>query len=186
MNIRSIINSVYKLSDKSLDQLTDAIETVELPKGHTLLQEGKLEKYLYFLEKGIVRAYSTKGGEEVTFWFGTEGSIIFSMRNYIEKKPGYETIDLIEDCKLHRIEMGFLEGLYNQNIEIANWGRRAVEREIMLLENRLIDLQILSATERYQALMKNNPTLLQRVPLGLISSYLGITQVSLSRIRAKL
>lgn len=78
-----------------------------------------------------------------------------------------------------------MENLFRKNIEIANWGRSFLGKEIMKVENRLIEYQFANASERYEALMKNKPKLLQRVPLGIIASYLGITQVSLSRIRGK-
>lgn len=185
MDLQSIILSIYALSESSLHELVNQTETISYPKGHILSEAGKPDYYLYFLEKGIVRAYNLREGEEVTFWFGMEGSIICSMMNYIEKKPSYETIELLEDCLLHRIKTSTLEKLYSRNIELANWGRKYIEYEIIKVENRLIEQQLLSATERYDSLLKSRPTLIQRVPLGIIASYLGMTQVSLSRIRGK-
>lgn len=186
MNLRTIISSIYALSEDSLKTIVDNTEEVAYPKGHILSEAGKIEHYLYFLEKGIVRAYNIRNDEEVTFWFGTEGSIVCSMMNYIERKPSYETIELLEDCLLHRIKTDTLEDLYLQNTELANWGRKYIEHEVIKVENRLIDQLLLSATERYRSLLSSQPTLLQRVPLGIIASYLGITQVSLSRIRGKI
>ena len=185
MSIESIINSIYKISDNSVSEFTNIVQSVQYPKGHLISQAGKTDPYMYFLEKGIARAFTNHDGEEVTFWFGMEGSIICSMKNYIENKPSYESIELLEDSSLYRISTNDLSELYERNIEIANWGRKYIESEIIKTENRLIELQFMTATDRYHSLLKNNPTLLQRVPLGIIASYLGITQVSLSRIRAK-
>lgn len=185
MDIQSIITSVSPVSPKAYELIVEHLEPVTYPKGFILAEEGKIEYYLYYMEKGIARAFNNRKGEEVTFWFGLEGSIICSMMNYIEKKPGYETIELLEESSLQRVSMDVMEDLYMQNIEWANWGRKYIEREIIKTENRLIEQQIMSATERYESLIRNHPALLQRVPLGIIASYLGITQVSLSRIRAK-
>jgi len=185
LDFKSIVNSIYAVSEGSFVELEKTVELVEYPKGHILSEEGKIERYLYFLAKGLVRAYTIRNGEEVTFWFGMEGSIVCSMRNYIEKKPSYETIDLLENSLFYRVLAEDIESLYEQNIEWANWGRKYIEHEVINVENRLIEQQFLSATERYHSLIKNNPLILQRVPLGIIASYLGITQVSLSRIRAK-
>ena len=68
-------------------------------------------------------------------------------------------------------------------IHIANWGRKLAEKELLKIESRIISSEMMSAKERYDELIKNSPSLIQRVPLKHIASYLGITQVSLSRIR---
>jgi len=178
---------VHSISDKSLHEVHEYIEEIEYPRGHILSEEGKVEHYLYFLHKGIVRAYTTSSnGDEITFWFGMEGDIVCSMMNYIEKKPSYESIELLEDCSLSRIPANRLKELYLSNLEWANWGRKYIEHEVIKAENRLIKQQFLTATERYQSLLKEKPELLQRVPLGMIASFLGMTQVSLSRIRGKI
>lgn len=185
MDIKSLISSIYKLSEKATSELLDCTERIELPKGHILSEAGRIDHYLYFLEKGIVRAYALHEGVEVTFWFGVEGSVVCSMRNFIEKKPSYETVELLEDCTFYRMRTSDLERLSSENLEIANWVISFMGKEVIRAENRLIELQFSSATERYQTLLEHNPDLLQRVPLGIIACYLGITQVSLSRIRAK-
>ena len=78
-----------------------------------------------------------------------------------------------------------LHELFGKDIHISNWGRKFAEQELLKTEERFISRQLKTSTERYRELMNNNPDLLQRVQLGYIASYLGITQVSLSRIRAK-
>lgn len=185
MDLKTIISSIYPMSDKSVLALIEKTDSITLEKGHVLSRAGTKDNYLYFVKQGIVRAYTEHDAKEVTFWFGTEGDIVCSMRNFVENSPSYENIDLLEDCTFYRIHTSELEKLFRENIEIANWGRCFLGKEIMKVESRLIEQQFATASERYQSLMKNNPRLLQRVSLGIIASYLGITQVSLSRIRAK-
>ncbi|MEG2100855.1 MAG: Crp/Fnr family transcriptional regulator, partial [Flavobacterium sp.] len=79
-----------------------------------------------------------------------------------------------------------LQKLFEIDIHIANWGRKFAEKELIKTEERLISHQFSNATERYLELLQNNPQLIQRVQLGYIASYLGISQVSLSRIRAEI
>jgi len=76
--------------------------------------------------------------------------------------------------------------LYNSDIQVANWGRKFAEQELVKIEERFISRQCKTAVERYRELIGNDPDLLQRVQLIHIASYLGITPVSLSRIRAEL
>lgn len=185
MDIIKIIQSIYAISDNAVAMFIDKIDSVEFSKGQILSRAGAKDNNLYFIKQGIVRAYITREDKDVTFWFGVEGDIVCSMRNFVDKTPSYENIDLLEDCIFYRIRMSDLEELFLQNIEIANWGRSFLGQEIMKVENRLIEHQFATASERYQALIKHNPKLLQRVSLGIIASYLGITQVSLSRIRGK-
>jgi len=186
MDVKQILNNLRTLPPASLQILQDQIKEVHYPKGHVLIQANKVEENIYFLKKGIARAYILQDINEITFWFGKEGDLILSMKNYIENKHGYETIELLENSELYQIKTCVLQTLYQKDIYIANWGRKLVERELIKTEERLISRQFKTASERYAALIQENPELLRRVQLGHIASYLGITQVSLSRIRAEI
>lgn len=186
MTIDQILDQIYKLPGTSRQLLQESIVEVRFPKGHILLKADKVENNIYFIKKGIVRAYAYQDDQEVTFWFGKEGDTILSMKSYVEQKKGYENIELLEVCDLYELNTASLQRLFTNDIHIANWGRRLAEQELVKTEERLISRQIRSASERYNALLNTNPDLLQRVPLSCIASYLGITQVSLSRIRAEI
>ncbi|MEG0188443.1 Crp/Fnr family transcriptional regulator [Algoriella sp.] len=186
MKIEQIIDEVYVISDNSKQLLMSNIKEVSLPKGLNILNSDKIERKVYFIKKGIVRAYTIFDGDEVTFWFGQEGNSILSMRSYIEKKASYETIELLEDCVLYEIKMNDLIGLYETNLELANWGRKLAENELIETEERFISSQLGTAIQRYKKLLVENPSLINRVQLGYIASYLGISQVTLSRIRAEI
>jgi len=186
MNLERILSSIYLLPDKSLQLFRQDITEIYLPKGHILLHAGMIENSIYLIKKGIVRAYADTEDREVTFWFGREGDAVVSMKSYVAGERGYENIELLEDCELYMIESRKLKELYISDIHIANWGRRFIEQELIKAEERLIALQFKTATQRYTDLLLNNPYLIQRVQLSHIASYLGITQASLSRIRAEI
>ncbi|MCD8164969.1 MAG: hypothetical protein LUE93_01830 [Bacteroides sp.] len=122
----------------------------------------------------------------MTFCFGREGDPLISMQSYILRQPGYENIEALEECIVYRLNSHYLEKLYREDIHIANWGRKFAEQELIKTEKRFISRQFKTALERYKDLMKEDPELIKRVQLGHIASYLGITQVSLSRIRAEI
>ena len=174
MDIHEIINKIYPMPESSVDKLKRLLSKVTYPKGHLILETGKTETNLFFIEKGIARAYIPVDGKEVTFWIGREGSTIVSLKSYVNNQQGY---------MLKRKE---LYELFEEDIHIANWGRKFAETEFLQTEERLISLLFTTASERYRELLKDNPDLLQRMPLECLASYLGITPVSLSRIRAKL
>jgi CRP-like cAMP-binding protein len=186
MDIDQILDKINPLSTYSKLTLKKNIEEVSLPKHNIIIGTDKVEKNIYFIKKGIARTFSNIDDNEITFSFGKEGDTIASLKSYITNQKGYENIELLEDCELYKLNTKNLQALFNENIEIANWGRKFAEHELIKAEERHISRQIGTATERYIELLKNYPDLIQRVQLGHIASYLGITQVSLSRIRTNI
>lgn len=186
MEIENILDKIYKLPEVSKNNLIETISEVEYPKGYRLLNADKVERNIYFIKKGIVRAYVSSSDNDITFWFGKEGDTVVSMKSYVNNQKGYENIELLENGTLYKLNVDALNQLFEKDIHIANWGRKFAEQELLKTEERLIARQFRTASERYSELMKQTPELLQRIQLSHIASYLGITQVSLSRIRAKL
>jgi CRP-like cAMP-binding protein len=184
MQINELLDTIYPISNNSKKLLQTLILEIKVAKGSILFDQSKVEHKIYLIKKGSVRAYTNTLKDEVTFWFGFEGDTILSMNSYVNNQKSYETIETLEDCILYEISTIKLKHLFDTEIDIANWGRKLMENEVIKAENRLIALQCQTATERYLDLIKNHPYILKRVSLGYIASYLGITQVSLSRIRA--
>ena len=184
MCLKSIIGNIQAIPDTSLQKIQDISTTVQYPKGHILFEAGKYERDLYFVTKGIARIYYHHKTTDVTLAFGTEGEVLLSLMSYIAGKPGYEQIELLEPSELIHIRVADLQHLYATDIHIANWGRKLAEQELIKTEERLMSRQFKTATERYNELMSRYPQLLLRVQLGHIASYLGVSQVTLSRIRA--
>ncbi|GEN70890.1 Crp/Fnr family transcriptional regulator [Chryseobacterium lathyri] len=186
MDIDQILDRIYVLPEASKNALKQHIQEVSHPKYFCLMEADKIIPHIYFIRKGIVRAYASTAENDITFWFGSEGETIVSMKSYVEDRPGYESIELLEDCDLYILETESLRKLFNEDIHIANWGRKFAEKELMKTEELIISRQFKTSLERYKDLMTNKSDLLKRVQLGHIASYLGITQVSLSRIRAEI
>ncbi|KAA2243355.1 Crp/Fnr family transcriptional regulator [Chitinophaga agrisoli] len=186
MDIDAIIDNVYVLPEKSRERLKANISEITYPRGHLLFKVNKISSRIYFIKTGIVRAYAETPDNEITFWFGKEGDTVISMKSYVYDQKGYENIELLEPCELYQTDAEDLRKLFNEDIHIANWGRKFAEQELVKVEERLIFRQCRTAMERYKELISTDPALLQRVQLGHIASYLGMTQVSLSRIRSEL
>lgn len=101
MDIKEIINQRYAMPDASLDRLQQCLTEVSYPKGFRVLECGKVEKDIFFIKQGIVRAYTSVDGKEITFWVGKEGATLVSMKGYVNDEPGYETMELMEDSILY-------------------------------------------------------------------------------------
>jgi CRP-like cAMP-binding protein len=185
LTLSEILLTTYPLPSAALEKLLALAEYVELPKGTVLFRDDALAYHVYVLQRGLARVYARRADREVTFWFSEAGSVLVSMRGYTERAVSYETVELLEDGGLFRLNMAALQVLYQTDVHLANWGRVLVERVWQQTEQQLIARQFRTAEERYADLLHHSPHLLQRVALGHLASYLGITQVTLSRVRAK-
>ena len=174
------------LTDAQKEALLNETPEVTYPKGFHLFLANRKSSKFYLMKKGMLHAYTYKSDKKVTFWFGKEGDAIFPLQTLYNNQAGYENIELLEDSVLYELSVDKLHDLYLADIHIANWGRKFAERECIKSEQLFISRQFKTSLERYQDLIADYPDILQRVPLGIIASYLGISQVSLSRIRAKI
>lgn len=185
MNIEQIIDAIFPLPKESKEILINLCAETKFPKDSIILKAGKIEKNMFFIKKGIVRAFNPQENQDVTFWFGKEGDVVLPMKSYVENGKNYENIQLLEDCILYELKIEDLKKRFETDIHIANWGRKLAEKELMKAEELYISRQFRSASQRYEELFQERPEILKRVQLGYIASYLGITQVSLSRIRSE-
>lgn len=179
------IQSIYRLSEDAQGALKTHLKKKSLTKGDFILKEGSICHHLYFLEKGCVRGFYNLDGKEVTHWFGFENDFVTSFYSFITNKPSVENLQVLEDTVLWYISNQELLKLYDLYPEIERLGRIANEKYYIRLEERYVNFQFKTAAERYQLLIENAPHILQRVSLGHIASYLGISQETLSRIRSK-
>ncbi len=138
------------------------------------------------MQQGVVRGYYTLEGKEVTYWFAFEDDFVTSFHSFITKQPSVENIQFLEGSIVWAISKDDLNKLLDQYHEIETLLRIAYEKYYIRLEERFVNAQFKTATERYQELLQQSPHFLNRVPLGYIASYLGISQETLSRIRSKL
>jgi CRP-like cAMP-binding protein len=179
------IKNFYRLGEAAQLALNDCFEQVIMNKSEYLLKEGKTCRYLYFLEKGALRGYYTLDGKEITHWFGFEKDFVTSFHSFITQAPAVENIQLMEASILWAISKNTLEELFNQYHDIERLVRIAYEKYYIRLEERFVNAHFKTATERYEDLLQRMPHILERVPLGYVASYLGISQETLSRIRSR-
>lgn len=184
-NIIRKIKQRYPLSDSSLELLVSHLTPCTFPRRHTLVREGGFCRMAYFIEKGVTRSYWLVDGKEVTTWFSTEGDITFSMNESYYGKPSDEFVETLEEVLLYSIPLRTLDELYETHIEIANWGRVIHQEGYKQLHRIHKERLTLPAKERYEIMLKEFPDIFNRVNLGYIASYLGITPPTLSKIRAE-
>lgn len=186
--MKQLLNYIKKyhyLSEEAQLALEDCFEQVVLPKNEFLLSNGHVCRHLYFIEKGALRGFYNLDGKEITHWFSFENDFVTSFHSFITQQPAVESIQLLEGSILWSISKDTLFGLFNQYHEIERLVRIVYENYYIRLEERFVNAQFKTATERYESLLQQTPYILERVPLGHIASYLGISQETLSRIRSR-
>ena len=181
-----LVSQITSLSADSKQALSAISKKLELKKGHILVHQNSVCNYIYFIESGLTRTYYYNDGKDITDWLSPENSFACSIVSYISRKPDRRQIELLEPSKLWSLQYYEMEQLCSRHHDIERMLRHMLSSGLIQLQQRFDDLHFATALQRYQTLMKENPTLIQRVPLSMIASYLGITQETLSRIRSQI
>lgn len=184
INIIKSIKKRYPVSDNSIRLLTSNFEEHLFPAKTHIIKGNKFDRNVFFIESGLTRSYVLSEGKEITTWFSKEGDWTYGSLDFLKNKAGFEYVQTLEKTVAYSIPIDTINELFRTNIELANWARVVHQDAFLLLQDLRIERLTLSAKERYEKLLRDFPTLHNRVNLGYISSYLGITLPTLSKIRA--
>ena len=188
-NIVRTIRAYYPVSDEALAALTHGFEKQVFPAKTLIIRAGQFDRQVHFIEKGMTRSYTLHDGKEITTWFSMEGDVACGSWDLYRNKAGFEYVETLEETLVYSISIETLNELYKSDIDIANWMRVLQQENFLRLQDIHISRLNLSAYERYEKLIPpprvSVRPFFHRVTLGHIASFLGITQQSLSRIRAK-
>ncbi len=183
---KKILTSVQVPISKELLQKLAQIATVEtIPKGRLLIKEGQIAYRLYFLEKGTARTYYYHNAKDITSWIYGEYAPFTTWYSYLNHQPSFENLELVEDATVISFTKNDLEKLYLEHPHFERFGRKMAEQQLAYLDAFYKGYLFMTAKERYDLLLSVFPNVTQRVNLGHIASLLGISQETLSRIRAK-
>ena len=179
---------LFPLAKEKWDEYINYYHRIEVPARTILLNEGEVSKKAYFIEQGCVRAWFSSKKKDITFQFFTENQSVSSAESFRRKVPSIFTIETIEPCVLHWIGKENLDKIMQEIMGIPKLREQMNEvlfdRQLNYV-NHFISFIKYTPSERYLQLVKERPDLVLRVPQQYIASYLGITPVSLSRIRSK-
>lgn len=178
------IEHFQKLAPESISALTAISKSVSIKKNADLQSIGHTCKTIYFIKKGVARIYYFKDDIDITESFSFENNIVVRFESLFTGRPSKKGIQMLEDSEVIAINATELFMLYDKHHDIERLFRKIFEAALVDQVNRIESLQFHTAEERYNSLLKETPGVLKRVPLKFIASYLGITPVSLSRIRA--
>ena len=180
--INKLINKL-KQNKENWKQFQNLLIEKEVASKTILLNEGEISNHIYFIKKGCLREWFNKDGKDITFQFFFEGQPVASIDSFMNREPSLFTIESIEPTTVLTMKKADFEKLINFNPEFKTGFQDFIFQRFrnygQLFLSRIKDTPV----EQYQDLIKNNPEIVKRIPQHYIASYLGITSISLSRIR---
>lgn len=182
--IRDYFRSFNLFSEKEIEELLPLFEIRKLNKNEYFVQEGERCREVAFINSGIFRSFYTSGDwKDMTYCFKFPNTMIAAYSSFISGCLSKESIQAITEVELLILKKEKMDILVQNALNWTQFLKIIAEQEYLELERRFFQLQRDSASQRYAALLENYPDYIQKIPLQYLSSYLGITQRHLSRIR---
>ena len=189
VNVIDSLNKGLRLTHKEQQFFCEHFEREEIKKNEFTIRIGDYEKYLYFIESGILRYWTAQEygdpDKEVTFWFSFPGEFANSYFSIKENQQSLIHIQALTDCVIWKLSKQDLADLYQTSLNINKIARivledalcRKITRETLLLGS--------SAEAIYEDLITKEKELINNIPLKYLASYIGVTPQRLSQIRRK-
>ncbi len=178
------INEIVSLTDDEWELCKNNFRPKRMLKRQFLLQEGDVCRQLTFVEKGALYSYSvdSKGNQHV-LRFAFDGWWIADLQSFFTGSPSTLNIEMLEDSELLVLDRKNHEKLLEEIPAYERYHRIIVENAYVALQQRVENALGLTAEEKYTRLIEYNPEFMNRVPLNLVASYLGVSPETLSRVR---
>ena len=174
-----------KLNDELKVALIGKVSFVSFRKGDLVHDAHKICTKSYFIQKGLFRTYFIKEGKEISEYFPAEGEWSNSPRSFRTRTLDIYYIDAIEDTETLCLEVNDLMYLFENFPEMERYARLSMGTVFGHFLERITSMRFTTAKEKYNHFIKTYHDIHHRIPLGMVASYLGITQETLSRIRAE-
>jgi CRP-like cAMP-binding protein len=178
------IQKIHSISKEAQIALGQICKELTIKKNENIQSIGHTCKTIYFVNQGCLRIYYFKEDIDITESFEFENDFVARAESLFTGKPSLKGIQAIEDSFVIAIDSEKLFSLFDLHPDLERLFRKIIENSYVNTVNRIESLQFNTADQRYIHLLKGHKDILQRIPLKYIASYLGITPVSLSRIRA--
>lgn len=181
---QKFIQNYVTLSAEDWSKIESCLTRQVFEKETLILEEGKICRHLYFLERGLLRFFIYKDGNDITKYFTDIPYCFTSQKSFTAQQPANESIETLEPSIIW--QMSYKDA--HKLLILTSWNafiRKLLQEVQVYTEEILETLQTETAEQRYRKMLKENDQLLQRVPLKHLASYLGIAPQSLSRIRKK-
>lgn len=184
--MKGLINNSMDIINLINDKEKNAWDQKSFPANTTLLLEGDVADKIYFIEKGAIRLWNNDDGREITFQFFFEGQVVSSYESFHLKKPSMFSIETIEKTDVLVLEKAKLDHLLNDSPALMKMMMDQLSERFIVYTEYFLSRIKESPEKRYRSLLEKNNELIERVPAQYLASFLGITPVSLSRIKNRI
>ena len=180
------IKEYISLSPAEEQLIGELFTPLSLAKGDTLLREGAVCKYMYFIVSGLLRHYINYEGKELTVYFNAENSFAFDVQSFLSQTPTNKTIVTLEDTQLLAITYADLQRFYREVSQGERFGRLLMEHYFIDTVSHITSGLVDTPEQKYLRFLSVYKPLIQRLNLKDIASFVGVTPQSLSRIRNRM
>ncbi len=185
--VKNIIDKIFPISNKSFLEIEKLLEFESYAKGETFISKNRSDEKEYFVISGICKSYLINPeGEEITISFFLENSILSPHSTRVSNNVSSYYFKALTNLEIASINAGAFERLMIDNLEIRDFGNTVLHRELQSKVEKEIGLASLTAKERLIKFRLKHQLLENLIPHKDIASYLGITNISLSRLRKDL
>lgn len=175
--------SAIGFNDNDLEKIVAAFKLQHFKKNESFVEEGKTSRYIGLVDSGMFQYYVLIDGEERTTYISIENTFIASVLSFVGEIPALENIRALTDGAIFLISRVNLKKLVNEIPLFKDFYINLLEQSICGIDATRHDLIVLSGEQRYEKMLREEPHLLQRIPLQYLASMLGVTPRHLSRIR---
>ncbi|MEM8887591.1 MAG: Crp/Fnr family transcriptional regulator [Bacteroidota bacterium] len=183
----SFIRQLVDISPEDQALCRTYFTPVFVKKGSLLESAGSIHNFHNFIVSGYMRNFHyDAAGKEVTTDLNDGPRFFTSYSSFINRTASNESLHCLSDCKLLRITREDNEEITQAGKDSQLYLQKILQHQLETSRQRILDVNTLTAKERYLKLVQNQPAIIEHVPINYIASYLGINPGSLSRIRQEI
>ena len=183
INLLQAINQIVPLNDVEVQLLRSLVSERNYLKNQVVREQNVIERHIYFVQSGLLCGMYEQHDKEVVNWFCAENQFITSIKSFHNQAPSLDRIVALEDTRVYKLNYSDINRSFTEHPVFERFVRILMQQSYITLEERTMSLQCSLARDRYENFVSSNRSLMQRISLGHLASYLGISQETLSRVR---
>ena len=181
---RELARKYSTMTHDELDVLESVLVPLKFSKGEMILKEGEICRYIYYIERGLIRQFYFKNGKQSTEHLGEDRTMFMCIESLFREEPTKLQVEALEPTMVYALPKSKLEEVAMHNVNIQILYRKILEESLIISQVHADLVRFETAQNRYKRMCKLSPQVILRAPLVYIASYLQMTPETLSRVRS--
>ena len=181
---RELARKYSTMTHDELDVLESVLVPLKFSKGEMILKEGEICRYIYYIERGLIRQFYFKNGKQITEHLGEDRTMFMCIESLFREEPTKLQVEALEPTMVYALPKSKLEEVAMHNVNIQILYRKILEESLIISQVHADLVRFEIAQNRYKRMCKLSPQVILRAPLVYIASYLQMTPETLSRVRS--